>query len=43
MISFRCGSAFAETSHATDYTGDMVGDCSFLLLLGECLPGSGFV
>jgi hypothetical protein len=43
MISFRCGSAFAKTSHTTYYIGDIVENCSFLLLLGERLPGSGFV
>jgi hypothetical protein len=28
MISLRCVSAFAEISHATDYTGDIVGNYS---------------
>lgn len=43
MIALRCGSAFAETSHATYCTDDIVGNCSFLLLFDESLPCSDFV
>jgi hypothetical protein len=38
MIALRCGSAFAETSHATYYTGDIVGKCSIIAVVQASCP-----